>query len=57
MSSQHGFNKGKLFLTKLISFDDEMTGLMYEGRALDIVYLDFSKAFDTISRKILIDQW
>lgn len=26
-----------------------MTGLVDEGTAVDIVYLDFSKAFDTVS--------
>ncbi|KAK4825954.1 hypothetical protein QYF61_003472 [Mycteria americana] len=33
-----------------------MTGLVDEGRALDTVYLDFSKAFDTVSGKILIEK-
>jgi len=33
-----------------------MTGLADEGRRADIVYLDFSKAFDTVSRKILIEK-
>jgi len=31
-----------------------MTGWVDEGRAVDVVYLDFSKAFDTISHNILI---
>ena len=43
-------------MTSLINFYDEMTGLADEGRAVDIVYLDFSKAFDTVSHKILIDR-
>jgi len=54
--SQHGFVRGRLFLAKLISFCDKVTYLMYEGKAVDVVYLGFSKAFDTISNSILLDK-
>ena len=53
-SNQHSFTKWKSFWTNLIIFYDEMTGLVEEGRAVDIVYLDFSKAFDTVSHKIFM---
>jgi len=33
-----------------------MTSLVDKRRAVDIVCLDFSKAFDTVSRKIVIDK-
>ncbi|PKU44044.1 rna-directed dna polymerase from mobile element jockey- hypothetical protein [Limosa lapponica baueri] len=54
--SQHGFSNCKSHLTNLITFCDEMTSLADEGRAVDIVYLDFSDAFSTVCHKILRDK-
>jgi len=53
-SSQHGFTKEKSCLTNLISFYNGMTGWVGEGRAEDVAYLEFSKAFDTVSHNILL---
>jgi len=41
----HGFTKAKSCLTNLINFYNEMTGLVDEGRAVYVVYLNF----DTVS--------
>jgi len=49
-SSQHGFTKGKSCLINLIAFYDDMTGWVVDGRAVDVVYLAFNKAFDTVSK-------
>ena len=54
--SQHGLTKGKSCLTNLIAFYNKVTCSIYVGRAVDIVYLDFSKAFNTVFHSLLLEK-
>jgi len=54
--SQHGFMQVRSSLTNLISFRDQVIPLLDEGKAVDVFYLDFSKAFHTVSHSILLEK-
>ncbi|CAM5074360.1 unnamed protein product [Natator depressus] len=45
---QHGFTKSRSCQTSLISFFEKVTDFLDKGNAVDLIYLDFSKAFDTV---------
>ena len=47
-SSQHGFLNGKSCLSNLLESLDLMNDILAEGNCIDIFYLDFQKAFDTV---------
>jgi len=46
-------SKGKSCLTSLFAFYDQMAGSVHDRRAVDVVYIDFSKMFGIISCSIL----
>ena len=53
-TSQHGFLKAKSCLTNLLCFFDEITKWVDDGSPVDVVYLDFQKAFDKLPHQRLI---
>ena len=52
--SQHGFRSGRSPQTNLIEYLNATTKWMDEGRSFDVLYLDFSKAFDVVSHNKLV---
>ena len=40
-------------MTNLVAFYEDVTRWIEDGNVVDVVYLDFSRAFDTVSHSIL----
>ena len=51
---QHGFFTGRSTVTNLVSFTQRVTEVMDGGGQMDVVYTDFSKAFDRIDHGIIL---
>ena len=53
-NSQHGFRKGRSCQTNLIEFFDKITQWTDEGNCVDVLFLDFRKAFDKVDHERLM---
>ena len=53
-TSQHGFLKARSCLTNLLCFFEEITKWVDDGSPVDVVYLDFQKAFDKVPHQRLL---
>ena len=53
-TSQHGFLKARSCLTNLLGFFEEITKWVDDGSPVDVIYLDFQKAFDKVPHQRLI---
>ncbi len=54
--TQHGFINGRSCATNLIQFFDKVTKALDNGDSVDIFYLDFAKAFDTVPGERLLEK-
>ena len=55
-SFQHGFRHGRSCLSELlVHFDDILTHLN-QGNDVDVIYLDFAKAFDKVDHNVLLQK-
>ena len=53
-SGQHGFRAFRSTLTQLLSYWDTILGELEQGNGVDVIYTDFSKAFDKVETGVLI---
>lgn len=54
--SQLWFMRGGSCFIKLVSFYDGVIHLVYQGKPVVVIFVYFSKAFDTVSQRILLDK-
>ena len=52
--SQHGFRKNRSCLTQLIEHVDSVLKALNDSSEVDVIYLDYSKAFDKVDHQILL---
>lgn len=53
---QHGFTKKRKTATNLVEFTSCVVNVIESGKQLDVIYTDFSKAFDRVSHSVLISK-
>ena len=51
---QHGFRPKRSCLTQLLKYWDKILDLLGEGKSVDAIYTDFSKAFDKCETGVLL---
>ncbi len=52
--NQHGFRSGRSCLTQLLAHYDNIINLLEDGHNVDVIYLDFAKAFDKVDHNLLL---
>ena len=55
-TEQHGFKSGRSCKTNRLVTLEDITKKLNEGLVVDVIYLDYSKAFDTAPHRRLISE-
>jgi hypothetical protein len=53
---QHGFVKGRSTVTNLAVFTQRISDALEAKSQVDVVFTDFSKAFDQVQHRIVLDK-
>ena len=54
VENQHGFRSGRTCATQLLEALEDWTMAIDNGNTVDVIYLDFCKAFDKVSHRLLL---
>ena len=54
IDTQHGFIFGRSCITQLLEYIEDLTEAIDNGEDVDVIYIDFYKAFDKVPHRRLI---
>ena len=54
--SQHGFRRGRSTVTNLLAYLEDLTKAVDQGKNVDVLYIDFARAFDKVPHRKLISK-
>ena len=54
--NQHGFRRGRSCLSQLLDHYQRILSILESGNEVNVIYLDFAKAFDKVDHKILVEK-
>ena len=55
-NNQDGFRKNRSCLTQLLEHFDAILKVLSDGFGVDVIYLDYSKAFEKLHHQILLSK-
>ena len=54
--NQHGFRSGKSCVLQLLQYKQRLLDGLTNGSDLDVIYIDFAKAFDKLDHRLLVEE-